>query len=76
MYRNKLYLLLITLLPLTALAQQPVEMADTMRSNGKIFVIVAIILIILTGLFIYLFSIDKKLGKLEKKLTEKFPKTK
>lgn len=76
MYRNKLYLLLINLLPLTAFAQQPVEMADAMRSNGKIFVIVAIIVIILAGLFIYLFSIDKKVAKLEKKLTEKFPKTK
>ncbi len=47
---------------------QDVEMADTMRSNGKIYVVVGIILIILIGLILYLFSMDRKLSKLEKEL--------
>jgi hypothetical protein len=43
-----------------------VEMADTMRSNGKIYVVVAVCLTILIGLFLYVSSIDRKLRKLEK----------
>ncbi len=52
----------------TAFAQQnqPVEMADEMRSSGKIYVVVAIITIIFIGLAIYLFSIDRRLKKIEK----------
>lgn len=38
-----------------------VEMADTMRSNGKIYVVVAVVLLILVSLFIYLIRIDRKL---------------
>ena len=43
-----------------------VEMADTMRSNGKIYIVVAVCLTILIGLFLYVFSLDRKLTKLEK----------
>lgn len=43
-----------------------VQMADTMRSNGKIYIVVAVCLTILTGLFLYVFSLDRKLSKLEK----------
>ncbi len=49
-----------------AFAQEQVEMADTMRSNGKIYVVVAVCLIILVGLFLYVMSVDRKLRKLEK----------
>ena len=47
-----------------------VDMADTMRSNGKIYVVVAVCLIILTGLFLYVMSVDRKLRKLEKDSSE------
>ena len=43
-----------------------VEMADSLRSNGKIYVVVICIVIILIGLLAYLFSIDKRLKKIEK----------
>ena len=43
-----------------------VEMADVMRSNGKIYVVVAICLTILIGLFLYVWSVDRKISKLEK----------
>jgi uncharacterized membrane protein len=39
---------------------------NLMRSNGKIYVVVAVCLTILTGLFIYVFLIDRKISKLEK----------
>lgn len=44
---------------------QEIEMADLMRSNGKIYVVVAVIAIIFIGLMIYLFKIDKRVSKLE-----------
>jgi len=43
------------------------QMAELMRSNGKIYVVVAVLLIILAGLFIYLMNTDRKLTRLEKK---------
>lgn len=43
-----------------------VEMADTLRNNGKIYVVVICIVIILLGLLAYLFNIDKRLKKIEK----------
>ena len=56
------------LLSLAASAQEKVEMADTMRSNGKIYVVVTVCLVILIGLFIYVSSVDRKVRKLEKEL--------
>jgi CcmD family protein len=37
-----------------------------MESYGKIFVVVAVLAIILTGVFVYLYFIDRNLSKLEK----------
>jgi hypothetical protein len=43
-----------------------VEMADTMRQNGKIYVVVAVVLTILVGLFVYLIRLDRKISNVEK----------
>jgi CcmD family protein len=53
---------------ITAFAQQSdhVEMADGMRSSGEIYVVIVTVVIIFTGLAIYLFSIDRRLKKIEK----------
>lgn len=53
------------------LRAQDVEMADTLRAEGKIYVVVGIILIIFAGLIIYLVSIDRKVSRLEKRLPDK-----
>jgi CcmD family protein len=37
-----------------------------MRSNGKIYVVVAVVLIILIGLLLYLVRLDRKISRLEK----------
>lgn len=55
--------------PFTLLAQE-VEMADSLRSNGKIYVVVAIVLVILLGLIGYLISLDRKVSRLEKRIPE------
>lgn len=45
-----------------------VEMADTMRDNGKIYVLVGIIGIIFVGITVYLISTDRKISRIEKNL--------
>jgi CcmD family protein len=45
---------------------QDVEMADVMRSSGKIYVVIGTIVIVFAGLAVYLFSIDRRLKKIEK----------
>jgi CcmD family protein len=47
---------------------QDAQMADTMRSEGKIYVVVAIILVIFFGLIAYLIFTDRKISKLENRL--------
>jgi len=42
-----------------------VEMADAMRSSGKIYVVIAVILTILTGLILYVWRLDRKITRLE-----------
>lgn len=48
-----------------------VEMADALRSDGKIYVVVVCVAVILLGLLIYLFTLDSRLKMLEKKSTNK-----
>ena len=42
------------------------SMADEMRSNGKIYVVVAVLVTIFIGIIIYLIHLDRKLTRLEK----------
>ena len=66
--KPKLLLLLTSLMvTLLALAQDTsVDMADTMRKEGKIYVVVAIILTIFAGIIFYLIRLDRKITRLEK----------
>ncbi len=56
------FLLLVT----TTLVHAEPEMADTMRSNGKIYVVVAVLATIFAGIFAYLVMLDRKISKIEK----------
>lgn len=55
------------ILPVSAMAQDSnaVSMADKFRSDGKIYVVVAVIFTIFLGIIIYLFTIEKKIKKIE-----------
>ncbi|WP_370088934.1 CcmD family protein [Ekhidna sp.] len=55
----------------TQFAQAQVEMADDFRGEGKIYVVIAIILVILGGFFFLLFKLDKRSKRLEKEIKEK-----
>lgn len=52
-------------------AQESVEMADSFRAEGKIYVLLTMILIILIGFILYIILLDRKISRLEKRLTDK-----
>ncbi len=62
--------LLLSSFPIFAQGDSQVEMADALRTNGKIYVVVVALVIILTGVIIFLLRIEKKLNSLEKKEPE------
>jgi CcmD family protein len=49
---------------------QTIEMADLMRSNGKIYIVVAVLATIFTGIIVYLINLDSKISKLEKRINQ------
>lgn len=71
---NRAFALLLPLLLLAgaALAQAPAadqpEMADALRASGKIYVVVLVIVIILSGLLLYLVRLDRKVSRLEREV--------
>lgn len=73
----KKYLITILLIglgfPLLAQPTQPdgIEMADALRSSGKIYVVVVVLVLIMTGLFLYLAGLDRKIRKMEKEINSK-----
>jgi CcmD family protein len=69
--KKYLMMVFVTLMTLTSQAQSDVEMADVMRSEGKIYVVVGVILIVLIGLFVYLFTMDRKVKNLEDRISRK-----
>lgn len=68
---NSLLVIGLMLISNTLFAQQEVEMADTMRSNGKIYVVVSILVVIFVGIAGFLFFMDRKITRLEKRLPKK-----
>jgi len=60
----------LLLLPLQIFCQSggpEVEMADSLRANGKIYVVVVGLTVILTGITVLLIVIERKLQRLENK---------
>ena len=51
----------------TFLQAQSVEMAELFRSEGKIFVVLAVLGIVFAGIAAYLIWLERRLTKLEKK---------
>ena len=42
------------------------EMADGLRANGKIYVVVVVLATIFAGIFVYLIRLDRKITQIEK----------
>jgi bacteriorhodopsin len=66
MIRKVMMIFPLLVTSLISLAQEKVEMADTMRSNGRIYVVVAVALTILAGLILYVIRLDRKISRLER----------
>lgn len=69
--QGRLFITVLFSILIFSVQAQPVEMADRMRADGKIYVVVAILSLILVGLLAYVFTTDRKITRLEKKITDK-----
>jgi hypothetical protein len=66
---HQLFMLIVSLASTTVIhAQDSKEstVGELMRSNGRIYVVIAVMLTILAGLILYLVRLDRKISKLEK----------
>ena len=75
---KKILILMMVLYCLNGMAQQnyqspeetKVEMADKLRSNGKIYVVVAVMSTVLIGVISYLVILDRRIDNLEQNSEE------
>jgi hypothetical protein len=69
---NKIVLIcILSLLSLVTKAQDAPQMADVLRENGKIYVVIGVISIIFLCLVVFLVYLERKLKKLEEKINSK-----
>ncbi|MCB0508176.1 MAG: CcmD family protein [Chitinophagales bacterium] len=47
---------------------QPTSVAENLTNNGKLNAVVAVVAVILLGIFIFLFYLEKKIKKLEQEV--------
>lgn len=52
------------------MAQEEVEMAEHFRKEGKIYVVIAVVLLVLIGIAFYLFLLDRKIKKIEDQISD------
>lgn len=67
--RHLALLFIILISTIFVQAQEPVSKSgfgETMRSSGRIYVVVAVMVTILVGLILYLVRLDRKISKVEK----------
>jgi hypothetical protein len=64
---KKLFIIFLVFVISILSATAQVEMADKLREDGKIYAVLAVILIIFAGIITYMFVLDRKISKLEDK---------
>ena len=67
---RSILLMFLLMLSLSTIAQSPVapvEMADQLTANGKIYIVIAVLCIIFAGIIAYLIRLERKVSALEKK---------
>jgi len=71
---NKLYKIIATfLLALGFISQAKAasQLEETMFKSGKAYTFLTVALVVLTGIFLYLLRLDKKVSRMEKEMGEK-----
>lgn len=63
--KSKYILTFLFLLPHFVYAQDRPEMADALRSNGKIYVVVLVICTIFAGIILFLTYLERRIKKME-----------
>jgi hypothetical protein len=63
---KKFNFLLLAMFALISFVEAQPNNESVMMSNGKIYVVMAVVVTIVFGLFLYLFLLDRKISKLEK----------
>ncbi len=74
MLKKMMFLCLAMVFSLNIQAQQPVsevEMADALRANGMIYVVVLVLAVVMAGFIAYLIATDRKVSRIEKELDNK-----
>ncbi|GEM65172.1 hypothetical protein SF1_31540 [Sphingobacterium faecium NBRC 15299] len=71
MKKLSLSIALVLMSTLNIFAQSDIDMATGLRSSGKIYVVVLVMLVLFFGVASYLFILDRKITKLEKKQDQK-----
>jgi hypothetical protein len=66
--KKMLSLIVLLVLNSKSVFSQEIEMADGLRSNGKIYVVVVVAAIVVAVILSYLITIDRKVSKLEKRI--------
>lgn len=66
----KFSFLLLLMFHHSLLQAQQTEMADRMRADGKIYVVIVIAFFVLAVMSIYLIGIDRRLRRMEKQQNE------
>ncbi|TDS15746.1 CcmD family protein [Sphingobacterium paludis] len=64
--KNSIAAIFLLLFHTTLFAQSEIDMATGLRSSGKIYVVVLVLLTIFAVLGVFLFLLDRRIKKLEK----------
>lgn len=71
MKKLSLSIAFVLMTTLNIFAQDDIDMATGLRSSGKIYVVVLVMLVLFLGVASYLFILDRKITRLEKKQNQK-----
>lgn len=71
MWNSSILGLLGLLLPLSAAAEQVSPLEGTFFQSAKIYVVIAVAIVILIGIFVYLIATERKVAKLENELNNR-----
>jgi hypothetical protein len=70
---KKIFVLILSLFAFAGYSQATggPEMADVLRANGKIYVVMSVIIIIFVCVAVFLVMVDRKLSRIERELGSK-----
>jgi len=63
-----LFLMLIVSMTVVAQGNENAKEPTGLRADGKIYVVIVVVVTILLGLFLYVIRLDRKISKLENKM--------